>query len=324
MSPPSAVAGASILEAIGTPAASRLTAIAAGSLRRTCFPGRRSAAPRLPRAPGRRRRSRRDCRDRARRRPPGHPPGQQLAQLLVLGGGGPGVGDPMPPVAVDMTGIAGQRRPDEHADELAPHRLTAVDGHERRARRQRSPAFDPPAAPRGEHRRRASPSRSWCLAWRCRDAARERRSRARGAPRRPPAPARRRRALPPDRAVAERLGKRRLVDDRSARRVDQHRGLLHQRRRRRSIRCLVSAVSGTCSETMSACPRSASRSSSRPARTGTAPKTRDEPCRLAPDPATAHDQNRFAREALPEHELERELPRFTPSHEPVALGHASE
>ena len=55
---------------------------------------------------------------------------EQRAELLVLGGSRRAIRHAAPAVALDMTGVRGQRRSHEHALEVAPHRLGAVAGHE--------------------------------------------------------------------------------------------------------------------------------------------------------------------------------------------------
>ena len=54
---------------------------------------------------------------------------EQGAELLVLGGGGTGVGDAAPAVALDVVRVGGQRRPHQHPLQVAPHRLRAVVRH---------------------------------------------------------------------------------------------------------------------------------------------------------------------------------------------------
>ena len=73
---------------------------------------------------------------------------------------------------------------------------------------------------------------------------------------------------------------------------------------------------------MSAVPSRASRSASRPARTGTSAERLDEAGRLPADPPAPDDEHGLPLEPLAEHELERELPGLLPAHETVALGHA--
>ena len=71
--------------------------------------------------------------------------GEHGTKRLVLGDGDGRIGDTAPAVTLDVTGVGREGRPHEHPHEFAPHRLTAVAGHEAEARRQRWPARDPRA-----------------------------------------------------------------------------------------------------------------------------------------------------------------------------------
>ena len=142
------------------------------SARRGVLPSRVEAAPRPSArpAPGRRRRSRRDSRDRAARRRPRPRLPREAPQELVLGRGRRVIGRRPPAVLAPVRDVLGERRADEHALQ-ASRSSTRCRSVASPDATPRSAASVPRAGRRAALRRRASPSRGASRASRSRCAA---------------------------------------------------------------------------------------------------------------------------------------------------------
>ena len=129
---------------------------------------------------------------------------------------------------------------------------------------------------------------------------------------------------PGDRPCSKCVDERSLVDDRAARRVDQHRRRLHRREtlgvdqvaRLDAQRDVDADDVGIGEQTIEVVVP--------PGQRHAGAEGLGEACRLAPDPAGPDDEQALPVETRAEHELERELPLVPPADEAVAFGYPAE
>ena len=326
MSPPSTVTGSSTRPTTGTPARSSTGRVASGSRRRPSFPGWSSTAPVPPH----------ECRvvrvDRVRVAgivlgDDDLGPGilEEAAERLVLGLRLGDLRRRTPAVRLPRGGVLRKGPPHEHAPELAPHRCAAVAVHGRAT----YPTAFAGLRPSSSTARSAS-THSIPIAIRVSRVALPRcgvsttfssessPSSTSGSCSKTSS------AAPAIVPRSERVDECPLVDDRAARRVDEHRRRLHRREtlgvdqmaRLLGQRDVEGDDVGLGEQAVEVVVP--------PGEHGPGTEGLGEARRLAPDPAGPDDEDVLPVEARPEHELERELPLVPPADEAVALGYPPE